>query len=170
MTKIALCTAILCISSYLVIPLPFTPIVISIQTVMVNLIGLILKPKSAVLTILMYLCMGIIGLPVFSGGSAGIGKLIGPTGGFYFGFFFAVIIISLLKGKKPNKIRYAIVTICLGIPMQHFFAILFMCLYNGFQVKTALFTVSVPFLFGDILKCILASVIAVKLNKIFIDS
>ena len=91
MTRIALCTAILCVSSYLVIPLPFTPIVFSMQTVMVNLIGLILKPKSAALTILMYLCMGMIGLPVFSGGSAGIGKLIGPTGGFYFGFFFAVI-------------------------------------------------------------------------------
>ena len=88
MTRIALCTAILCVSSYLVIPLPFTPIVFSMQTVMVNLIGLILKPKSAALTILMYLCMGMIGLPVFSGGSAGIGKLIGPTGGFYFGFFF----------------------------------------------------------------------------------
>ena len=152
MTKIALCVTILSISSYLVIPLPFTPIVLSMHTVMVNLIGLLLKPKHAAYTILIYLLMGLIGLPIFSGGTAGPGKLFGPTGGFYFGFLFAV--------------RYAVVTICLGIPVQHIFAILFMCFYNDFNIKAAALTVSLPFIPGDIIKCIIASVIGVALNKV----
>ncbi|MDE5599220.1 MAG: biotin transporter BioY [Lachnospiraceae bacterium] len=113
MTKIALCVTILSISSSLVIPLPFTPIVLSMHTVMVNLIGLLLKPKHAAYTILVYLLMGLIGLPIFSGGTAGPGKLFGPTGGFYFGFLFAVILISMFKGDKFNFVRYAVVTICL---------------------------------------------------------
>lgn len=166
MTKIALCVAVLSASSYLVIPLPFTPIVLSVHTIMVNLIGLILKPWHAAYTILVYLIMGLIGLPVFSAGTAGPSKLFGPTGGFYFGFLFAVIAISLLKGKRPNVIRYAIVTTVVGMPIQHLFAILFMCFHNGFNIKAAALTVSIPFLPGDIAKCVLAAVIGAALNKV----
>lgn len=166
MTKIALCVTILCISSYLIIPLPFTPIVLSLHTIMVNLIGLILKPKQAGYTLAVYILMGLIGLPVFSGGSAGPEKLFGPTGGFYFGFLFAAIVISLLKGHKNSVIRYALVTIFLGLPIQHLCAILMMCFNNGFNITAAVMTVSVPFIPGDIIKCIVASILGVALNKV----
>lgn len=166
MTKIALLVAVLSASSYLVIPLPFTPIVLSMHTVMVNLIGLMLKPRYAAYTILVYLTLGLIGIPVFSGGTAGPGKLFGPTGGFYFGFFFAVIFISMLKGKKNNFVRYAVVTIGLGIPIQHLFAILFMCFHNGFNIQAAALTVSLPFIPGDIIKCVLASMLGVVIKRI----
>lgn len=166
LTKIALCVALLCASSYLVIPLPFTPIVLSFHTIMVNVIGLILRPKEAALTMITYLLMGLIGLPVFTAGTAGPGKLFGPTGGFYFGFFFAVIAISLLKGQKNHLKTYLFVTVLVGIPIQHVCAIGMMCCYNGFDLWTAVITVSLPFLAGDIIKCIMASVIAVQLNKV----
>lgn len=166
MTKIALCVTILCVSSYLVIPLPFTPIVLSFHTVMVNLIGLILKPKQAGYTLLVYILMGLVGLPVFSSGTSGPGKLFGPTGGFYFGFLFAVIVISLCKGHKNNFARYVIVTIGLGLPIQHLCAVLMMCFNNGFNIKTAVMSVSIPFIPGDIIKCVIASALGVALNKI----
>ncbi len=166
MTKIALLVAALSVSSYLVIPLPFTPIVLSMHTVMVNLIGLMLKPSHAAYTILVYLMIGLIGVPIFSGGSAGPGKLFGPTGGFYFGFLFAAIAISMFKGKKNKFTRYAAVTIGLGVPIQHLFAILFMCFHNDFNIQAALLTVSLPFIPGDIIKCILASMLGVAINKV----
>lgn len=162
----SLCVAILCLTSYLVIPLPFTPIVIGFQTIMINIIGLILRPQEAGITVLVYLLMGLIGLPVFSAGTAGPGKLFGPTGGFYFGFLLAVIAISLLKGQKIDFIRYCIVTIALGVPIQHAFAILFMCIHNGWNLEAAFVTVSLPFIVGDIVKCIMASSIAVALNRV----
>lgn len=165
MTKIALLVALLSVSSYLVIPLPFTPIVLSMHTVMVNLIGLILKPKHAAYTILVYLVLGLIGIPVFSSGTAGPGKLFGPTGGFYFGFLFAVIAISALKGNKNKFVRYVVVTIGLGVPIQHLFAILFMCFHNGFNIQAAALTVSIPFIPGDIIKCVLASMLGVAINR-----
>lgn len=173
MTKIALCIAVISVSSYLIIPLPFTPIVFSMHTVIVNLIGLILKPKHAAYTILIYLIMGLIGLPVFSSGAAGPEKLFGPTGGFYFGFLFSVIAISALictfKEKKNNFIKYALTTIAAGMPIQHFFAVLFMCFHNSFNIRAAALTVSLPFIPGDIIKCIIASAIGAALNKIIKD-
>lgn len=165
LTKIALCVALLCVSSYLVLPLPFTPIVFSFHTVMVNLIGLLLKPKQAAVAMVTYLLMGLVGLPVFSAGTAGAGKLFGPTGGFYFGFLFAAIAVSVLKGKRNSWLRYVLVTIGVGIPIQHLCAVLMMSLHNGFHIWSAIFTVSLPFLAGDIGKCIMASIIGVELNK-----
>ena len=166
LTKTALCVAIMCVSSFFIIPLPFTPIVISLHTIVVNIIGLILKPKEAGLSILIYLCMGLIGLPVFSGGTAGPGKLFGPTGGFYFGFLIAVIAISLLRGKKNSMKRYCVVSILVGIPIQHLCAVIGMCIYNEWNVLAAFTTVSLPFIIGDIIKCLMASMVGVALNKV----
>lgn len=166
LTKIALCVAILCVTSFFIIPLPFTPIVISLHTIVVNIIGLVLKPKEAGLSILIYLFMGLIGLPVFSAGTGGPGKLFGPTGGFYFGFLFAVIAISLLRGKKNSMARYCVVSILVGIPIQHICAVIGMCIHNNWNVSAAFTTVSLPFILGDIIKCVMASMVGVALNKV----
>ena len=166
LTKISLCVAILCITSYFVIPIPFSPVVLGFQTIMVNLIGLMFQPKESGMTIFIYLLMGLMGLPVFSTGTSGPGKLFGPTGGFYFGFLVAVLLISLLKGKKISFLRYCLVTIVVGLPVQHAFAILFMCIHNNWNIEAAFLTVSLPFLVGDIVKCVMASMIGVSLNRV----
>ena len=166
LTKMALCVAILCVTSFLVVPLPFTPIVISLHTIAVNIIGFILSPMQAGVTVLSYLLMGLVGLPVFSAGTAGPGKLFGPTGGFYFGFLFAVIAISLLRGKKISLKRYVIVSIAAGIPIQHICAIIGMCMHNEGNVAAAFATVSLPFIVGDIMKCVMSSMVGVSLNKV----
>ena len=166
LTKMALCVAILCVTSFLVVPLPFTPVVISLHTIAVNIIGLILSPMQAGVTVLSYLRMGLVGLPVFSAGTAGPGKLFGPTGGFYFGFLFAAILISLLHGKKISMKRYAFVSIAVGIPIQHACAIIGMCIHNEGNVAVAFATVSLPFIIGDIIKCVMSSMVGVSLNKV----
>ena len=165
-TNSALCTALLSVCSYLVIPLPFSAAVLSIHTFAVNVIALILSPACAGCTLLLYLVMGLMGLPVFSGGTAGPDKLFGPTGGYYFGFLIAVIIMSLVKGKKIDFRRYLLVTLLVGMPIQHICAVLFMCFHNGFNIAAVFFTISLPFLIGDAVKCVAASFCAVKLNSI----
>ena len=93
-TVSALFTAALSVSSLFVIPIPFSPVVLSLHTVIVNLIALTLKPVQSFYCIGVYLVMGALGLPVFSAGTSGIGKLFGPTGGFYFGFLLSAIAMS----------------------------------------------------------------------------
>ena len=166
MTRMALCVALLCAASYVVIPLPFSPAVLSLHTICVNVTGLILSPGQAVCTIGLYLLMGLMGLPVFSGGTGGPGKLLGPAGGFYFGFLPAVWAISMLKGNRPDSMRYFWVTVGIGIPLEHLCAIGVMMLHNGFGFVPAAMTVSVPFLPGDIVKCGVASLCAAGINRV----
>lgn len=165
LSKTAICVALLSVSSFMAFPLPFTPVVLSLQTVMVNIIGIVLKPKNAFYGVFTYILMGLIGLPVFSAGTSGPGKLFGPTGGFYFGFLFSAVAISLLKGKDINFKRYAVTTVFVGIPIQHICAVLVMCMHNDFNLKGGIVSASAPFIIGDICKAIASSVIGVALNK-----
>lgn len=89
LTKIALCVALLCVSSYIAIPLPFTSVVLTAQTLVINVVALILTPVQSACAVGLYILLGICGLPVFAGGTAGIGRIIGPTGGFIVGFLVA---------------------------------------------------------------------------------
>ena len=86
MTRLALLVAMNCVSAYIIIPLPFSLSPIALQTLIVNLVGFLLPPKQAFITMLIYILVGLIGIPVFTGGTAGPAKLFGPTGGYIFGF------------------------------------------------------------------------------------
>ena len=165
MTKVAICVSLLSVVSYFALPLPMTPVVISLQSLAVGIIALILSPEQSAWAMLLYLLMGALGLPVFSGGTAGVGKLLGPTGGFYFGFLISAIIISALKGKETNLKRYSAVVVGCGLPIQHLCGVVMMCIHNGFDVKSAVMSVSVPFIVVDLVKGIGAAILAVAINK-----
>lgn len=159
--KSAICISLLSATAYLVIPVP--PSGISLMTVMVNLIGLVLTPSQSALSMAAYLLMGLIGLPVFSGGTSGSSKIFSPTGGYYFGFVLAAVLISLFKGKEFSFSRYCAVTVFVGIPAQHICAVIMMCIY-GVNIKDAFLTISLPFILGDIIKAVMASHVGVKVN------
>ena len=165
LTKISLCVALLCISSYIVIPLPFSLASITAQTIIVNLIGLIMLPNEAFITMFTFILLGACGLPVFSGGTGGFGKLFGPTGGYILGYLIAAVVISILKGKEVNIKRYIFVTIVVGIPIIYLCGLTTMKIYMKGNLIQLLTASVFPFIPGDILKCILGSYIAVVLNK-----
>ena len=71
LTKMALCLALISVSAYIAIPIPFTPVLITAQTIIVNLIALLLTPAQSAFVISVYTLMGLCGLPVFSGGAGG---------------------------------------------------------------------------------------------------
>ncbi len=164
--KVTLMTAFLMAASYIVIPLPFAVTAISLQTLAVNLIALLLSPLEAGTAILVYILVGAVGAPVFNGGQGGIGYLLGKTGGFFIGFLVAVILISLLKGKKYSIPRYILVTVCVGIPVIYIFAIGWMMVATGMSLKAAFLAGCAPFLPLDAVKCVVASLIARPLLKV----
>ncbi len=165
MAFISLSAALICLSSLFVIPLPFAASVLSLQTVFINITALCLKKNEALISISLYLFMGAIGLPVFSGGTSGLSKLLSPVGGYYFGFLLAVFLMSRFKGNKIQFKRYLAVTVLIGIPVEHIFAVLFMSLISSSGLLTSFLTVSLPFLIGDIIKAVTSAFIAVSLNK-----
>ena len=90
------------------IPLPFTPVPITLQTLMVLLSGAMLGAYYGALSMITYLILGAIGLPVFAGGSSGVAALLGPSGGYLFSYPVAAFVIGyMLQKKKLNAfIRY----------------------------------------------------------------
>ena len=86
------------------IPLGFTPVPITLQTLVVLLAGAMLGSYYGALSMILYIVVGALGLPVFAGGGSGIGALLGPTGGYLFSYFIAAFVIGkmLEKKKKPK--------------------------------------------------------------------
>ena len=131
LTKMALLTALICVSAYIVIPLPFTPASLTAQTLVVNLIALLLTPRQAVFTMVVYILLGLTGLPIFSGGMGGPGKLFGPTGGYIMSWIPAVMLMSWLKGKNYSFKRYCLVTILVGMPVIYLIGSAYMKFITG---------------------------------------
>ena len=86
------------------IPLPFTPVPITLQTLMVLLSGAMLGSYYGAVAMIIYLALGAIGLPVFAGGSSGVGSLLGPTGGYLFSYPLAAFVIGKMIEKKKITI------------------------------------------------------------------
>ncbi|MBQ4522818.1 MAG: biotin transporter BioY [Lachnospiraceae bacterium] len=165
MSMIALFTALLCVSAYIAIPLPFTPTPITTQSIMVYMIGILSSPLEAFITLILYLLLGMIGLPVFSGGRGGLIVLLGPTGGYIIGWTISVVFISLLKGKKNSAKRYFLLILLLGLPITYLFGSLSMKYHTNLS-GTKLFYASVlPFLPLDIIKAVLSCTLACTLKK-----
>lgn len=165
MTKTALCVALLCVASYISFPIPFTPIVITAQTLVVHLLALLLAPWYSLAAVGVYLLLGAIGLPVFAGGNAGMGVLFGPTGGYILGFLVSAPLVSLTKGKKVNLARYLVSTIAVGTVVIYLLGTVMFSIQQQISFVKALSLAVIPFIPGDVIKCVLASVIGMALNK-----
>ena len=82
------------------IPLGFTPVPITLQTLMVLLSGAMLGPYYGALAMILYILVGALGLPVFAGRGSGIGALLGPSGGYLFSYFIAAFVVGKMLEKK----------------------------------------------------------------------
>ncbi|MDP2181765.1 MAG: biotin transporter BioY [Actinomycetota bacterium] len=91
----ALLAALLAASAWITLPIGAVPV--TLQVFVVLLAGLVLSPGTAAASVGVYLLLGMAGLPVFSGGTGGLGALLGPTGGYLVGFFFAAAVVSSVR-------------------------------------------------------------------------
>lgn len=165
LTKITLMTAFLVVASYIVIPVPFAVAGISLQTLAVNLIGLMLSPGEAVSAVLIYILLCLFGLPVGNAGQGGLHYLFGATGGFFFGFLLVAPIVSFFCGAAPRIGRSLLVTVGLGIPIMYVCAVGWMMKMTGISFLAAFYTGCAPYLLFDIAKCVAACFISKQIRK-----
>ena len=162
---IALFAALIGVSAYIIIPIPFSPVPITAQTLIVMLTGCILGVMHSATTLLIFLLLGAIGLPVFSKGQSGFGTILGPTGGYLIGFLIAAVVISLLTKNKNSYKRYLTANVIGGIFVIYTIGVIWLSISSDIGIKKAFFVGAVPFIPGDILKVIFASFLAKKLKK-----
>ena len=161
-----LSVAVLAVSAWISIPLGSIPV--TLQTMAVCLIAGLLGPKKSLLTILVYMLAGFVGLPVFSGFNGGAFVILGPTGGYILGFVFTVL-ISSLTAKKTESILVLSVFMFLGITACYIMgSIWFYFVYNReseIDFYKILSMCVIPFIVPDIIKAILAAVLTKRLKR-----
>ncbi len=155
------------ILAYIKIPLPFTPVPITAQTLGVMLSGIILGSKLGFISQIIYLLLGIIGLPIFSGGSAGLGMITSHTGGYLWSFPIAAYIMGFLVEKKRSfDVRWLfLVSIIGGIIAIYFFGLIQFSLVLQRSLIESFMLAAAPFLLGDFLKALLAAILGSRLGK-----
>jgi biotin transport system substrate-specific component len=140
------------------IVLPFTPVPVSAQTFVVLLIGALFGAKRGVVTVMTYLSLGILGLPVFAAAPPGPGALVSPTAGYLVGFVFAVWIMGTLSERGWDRRAWS-TALAMGLSSVAIFAcgVLWLGRFVGWDnvLQTGLF----PFIPGDVLKIALATAI-----------
>ncbi len=165
MILISLFAALTAISGYIFIPLPFSPVPITAQTLIVMLTGNILRPRSSAICMIIYLLLGLIGLPVFAGGSSGMGTLLGPCGGYLLSWPIAVLLISLLSSKtRPSFLRLFLINV-LGIIIIYAIGVFQLAIVTKIGFVSAVMTGAVLFIPADLIKAALASSLSLSINK-----
>ncbi len=153
---IAMVTAITCIIAPFSIPIPVSPVPISLTNLILLISIYILGFKDATISFLVYLLLGAFGLPVFSGFTGGMGKIAGPTGGYLIGFIFMTIIAGIFVERFANR-RILIVTgMVLATLVAYFFGTVWLAFQMELPFTAALSIGVIPYLPGDTAKIILA--------------
>ena len=169
LTLSALFCTLIIIGSFIRIPMP-NMMPMTLQTFFVLLTGLLLNVKASTLATITYIALGLIGLPIFSGGG-GIGYVLMPNFGFIIGFIVATVIISVITQKLQNrKLWQYIVVSLLGITVIYIIGIFYFAfitnVYNKGDNSAIWFvqTVFMPFLPKEIVSVILSSLSAYKIR------
>lgn len=167
---IALMAVLICVCSWVSIPImvPFT-----MQTFAVFCSLLLLGGKRGTAAIGLYLFMGLIGLPVFSGFRGGVGHLIGPTGGYAIGFLFSGIIYTLLEPLFSGRKALSWIVFALAQIVCYLIGTLWFVTIYGMQSKSYSFLSAfsicvIPFIIPDCIKIVLAVLLCNRIKK-YID-
>ncbi len=163
MTLISLFAALTAVGAF--ISIPIYPVPLTLQTLFTLLAAMTLGSVMGASSQIIYVLLGVIGLPVFAGFKAGIGILFGPTGGFLFGFIISAYVIGkIIEVKKEKNIFYYFLAGIIGTVILYIIGITQLSLVTGIGIKKAIVVGMLPFLPGDILKIIATSFIASKLR------
>ena len=165
LTKMSLCVALCCVTAYISFPLPFTPGLVTALTFALSVSAYLLTPRQTFTVILVYILLGAAGLPVFAGGQ-GLSRLLGPAGGFYFGWLVAYPLLSMAKGAAPDFKRYLITNVLIAVPITYLGGLISMMLVLDVGLTEALTMAVLPFIPGDILKAAAAAALGVKLKQV----
>jgi len=163
MSRVSLMATILIIASWISIPNPLSGVPMSLQTLWLMILALCFPIRESVSAVLLYLLLGLVGIPVFANGQAGLSVLFGPTGGFLIGFPFMVMIIGNLRKVLVGYPGY-LVTSLIGSFVVYLFGIPWLVWVLDIDLSSAIQIGAFPFILGDIMKSVLATGISMRLQ------
>lgn len=162
---IGLMAAVICIMGPLSIPLPFSPVPISLTNLAIYFTLYVLGMKRGCISYLIYLLLGLVGIPVFSAFTGGPGKLLGPTGGYLIGFIFIALISGFFLDKWPSHMGMCFLGMVIGTAVCYLFGTLWLAYQAQMPFAGALAAGVLPFIPGDIGKIVIAMLAGPQIRK-----
>jgi biotin transport system substrate-specific component len=155
---VALGTALVAIAAQIAIPLPGTPVPMTLQPLAVLLVGGLLGPRLGAGSLLLYLALGAAGLPVFTPyGLPGVARLFGPTGGYLLAYPIAAYAVGRLAadGTRWTRVTFAVLV---GLALIHLGGLAQLLIITHNLHDAARFG-ALPFIAGDLAKLVIAAVV-----------
>ncbi len=166
MILVSIFAAIMAILSQIIFNIPISPAPITLQTFGIYLMALLLGGPMGALTVLLYLALGIVGLPVFAGGEGGLGVFLGPKGGFLLAFPIAAFVIgTLISRLDRSKISSYLIAVLPGFLIIFTLGTLQLKFVLSLGLWPALLAGAIPFLPGEAIKIFFAVYLAFRIGK-----
>ena len=163
MAVTALMAAVMCVLGPLTVPIGAVPI--SLANFVICLTAWLLGPKFGTLSVAVYLCIGLIGVPVFSGYGAGLAKLAGPTGGYLVGYLLLALIGGLFIEKSNGNPVVSGIGLVLGDAACYVLGTAWFVFQMQCELGYALSVCVYPFIALDLAKIVISCVVGALLRK-----
>jgi biotin transport system substrate-specific component len=159
----ALVAAIVAVGALIIVPLG--PVPVTLQVLVVAVAALVLSPAEALAAMGIYVGLGVLGLPVFSGGASGIGVLLGPTGGFIAGFVVAAplgaaVRRAVMRSLPARRLAGDLIAMTVLIAVTYLCGLVRFTSVTGVDMAEAFPVAVAPFVVPDILKAAVALAVA----------
>lgn len=165
LTLTGIMTAVICILGPLTIITPLSPVPISLTNFAIYLSVYILGTRKGCASCMLYLFLGLSGLPVFSGFSSGPGILLGPTGGYLIGFLFMALVSGWVIEKWPFQKLIIFLGLILGMIICYSFGSLWLALQSNLTFLSAFTAGVLPFIPGDVVKIWFVTILGSRLQN-----
>ena len=163
MAVTALMAAVMCVLGPLTVPIGAVPI--SLANFVICLTAWLLGPKFGTLSVAVYLCIGLIGVPVFSGYGAGLAKLAGPTGGYLVGYLLLALIGGLFIEKSNGNPVVSGIGLVLGDAACYVLGTAWFVFQMQCELGYALSVCVYPFIALDLAKIVVSCIVGALLRK-----
>jgi len=165
MALVSLMTALLCITAPFSLQVPFSPVPLSLATFSIYFCVMVLGMKLGGLSVCLYILLGLAGLPIFSNFTGGAGKLLGPTGGYIFGYLFLAIVCGIFVDKAFRKPGIVFAGMVLGTAICYLLGTCWLSFQTSMTLSQAFLSAVAPFLPGDVTKLATAMILGYRVRK-----
>lgn len=162
--RCGVCIALLAVSAWITVPLG--PVPFTMQTFVLALLPQVMNTRDALFTVVVYLLLGAVGVPVFSGFQGGLGTLLGPTGGYLLGFAAGMPVAGAVAHANalPRRVRSVASGLAL-LAVSYVLGTLQLMNVYALDAPAALAVAVVPFVVPDVIKVAMSVGVAERVNR-----
>lgn len=162
---VGLMSAVICIAGPLALSIPVSPVPISLGTLAIYFVLSVLGLKLGTMSVVIYVLLGLAGLPVFTGFTAGPGKLFGPTGGYIIGYIFMALICGFFVDRFGQKLPLYFLGMVLGTAVCYLFGTLWLERLMEMTFAEAFAIGVLPYIAFDLIKLAAAMAVGFQVRR-----